>query len=108
MPPAGRMPKRSAQRFRSADTMLTAGKRDRAVPATSVHHRPAPEVDAHVWCPPCPGVGVGIGAPGVTGGDCRVSEELPVTAGPMTKADRANMAVNTAMAMVGAVQVPKR
>ncbi|HET8982444.1 MAG TPA: hypothetical protein VFN47_07140 [Pedococcus sp.] len=55
-----------------------------------------------------PGVGVGIVAPGVTGGDCRVSEELPVTAGPMTKADRANMAVNTAMAMVGAVQAPKR
>lgn len=57
---------------------------------------------------PVPGVGVGIVAPGVTGGDCRVSEELPVTAGPMTKADRANMAVNTAMAMVGAVQAPKR
>lgn len=64
MPPAGRMPKRSAQRFRSADTMLTAGKRDRAVPATSVHHRPAPEVDAHVWCPPCPGWVWGSSRPG--------------------------------------------
>lgn len=58
--------------------------------------------------PSVPGVVVGSGAPGLTAGDCRVSGELPVTAWPMTKADRANMAVNTAMAMVGAVQVPKR